>query len=148
MPVKLDQSMLLHLPLAGSCALVCISYAPGYTVHWIQALHGANDKAVAAQAWSGKVVTVEGEVVTVRKPDGSLALFQIPDPAGLVVILQDGGVAVTVNDQYAIMRAGIALAGSFWVSVQVDKGEPLGPCKIGDLAPSATALHAFGGGDD
>jgi hypothetical protein len=49
--------------------------------------------------------------------------------------LQRRGVQVTVSDQYCIMRAGITRAGSSCISVQADKGEPLGPCKIEDLPP-------------
>jgi hypothetical protein len=138
MSVKIDQSSLHILPLPDSSGLVCVSYAPGHNVHWIQALHSANHKEVAAQTWSGKVVTIDGEVVTVRKPDGSLARFRIHDPAELAAILERCGVKVTVNDQYCIMRAGITRAGSTCLSVQADNGEPLGPCKIGDLPPSLT----------
>jgi hypothetical protein len=148
MSIKIDQSFLHALPLPDSSGLVCQSYAPGHNVHWIQALHSANHKEVAAQTWSGKVTDVDGEVVTVRKPDGSLTRFRTHDPALLVAIVKRRGVKVTVNDQYCIMRAGITRAGSTCISVQADKGGPLEPCKIGDLQPSATALDASGGDDD
>ena len=138
MSVRIDQSSLHILPLPDSSGLVCVSYAPGHNVHPIQALHSANHKEVAAQTWSGKVVTIDGEVVTVRKPDGSLARFRIHDPAQMAAILERRGVKVTVNDQYCIMRAGITRAGSTCLSVQADKGEPLGPCRIGDFPASAT----------
>jgi hypothetical protein len=147
MSVKNDQSSLHALPLPDSGALVCTSYAAGHNVHWIQALHSANHKEVAARTWSGTVVTIDGEVVTVRKPDGSLARLRTHDPAHLATIVERRGVKVTVNDQYAIMRAGITRAGSTCISVQADKGEPLGPCKIGDLPPS-TAVHNASGGED
>ena len=148
MSVKIDQSSLRYLPLPDSSGLVCQSYAPGHNVHWIQALHSANHKEVAAQTWSGKVDTIEGEVAAVRKPDGSLARFRNHDPARLLVILEHKGVEVTVNEQYAILRAGITPAGSFCISVQADKGEPLGACKIGDLPPSATDLDVSGDEDE
>jgi hypothetical protein len=135
MSVKIDQSSLHTLPLSGSSGLVCQSYAPGHNVHWIQALHSANHKEVAEQTWAGKVVTIEGEVVTVRKPDGTLARFRTHDPAQLADIVKRRGAKLTVNDQYCIMRAGITRAGSTCISVQADKGEPLEPCKVGDLAP-------------
>ena len=143
MSVRIDQSSLHILPLPDSSGLVCVSYAPGHNVHHIQALHSANHKEVAAQTWSGKVVTIDGEVVTVRKPEGSLVRFRIHDPAQLAAILDRSGINITVNDQYCIMLAGVTRAGSICLSVQPGKGEPLGPCTIGDLPPSATDLDAF-----
>jgi hypothetical protein len=148
MSVKIDQSLLHVLPLPDSSGLVCQSYAPGHNVHWIQALHSANHKEVAAQTWSGKILTIAGEVMTVRKPDGSLVRFRTHDPAHLAGIVKRGGAKVTVNDQYCIMRAGITRAGSTCLSVQADKGEPLEPCHIGDLPPSATAIDSSGGDDE
>jgi len=148
MSVKIDQSSLHSLPLPDSGGLVCTWYAPGHNVHWIQALHSANHKEVAAQTWSGKVLTIDGEVVTVRKPDGSLVRFRTHDPAHLASIVKRRGVKVTVNDQYCIMRAGITRAGSTCISVQADKGEPLEPCHIGDLPPNATDLDASGDEDE
>ena len=112
--------------------IVCTTYAPGHTVHYIQALQSANRKAASAQTWRGKVVAVDGEVVTVRKSDGDLTRFRMHNPAGLVAILEDLGVDVTVNDQYAILRAGITRTGSFCISVKADSGEPLGPCPTDD----------------
>ena len=148
MSVKIDQSFLHVLPLPDSSGLVCQSYAPGHNVHWIQALHSANHKAVAAQTWSGKVLTIDGEVVTVGKPDGSLVRFRTHDSAHLASIVKRGGAKVTVNDQYCIMRAGITREGSTCISVQADKGEPLEPCHIGDLPPSATVLDVSGSEDE
>jgi hypothetical protein len=113
--------------------IVCTSYAPGHNVHYIQALHSANQKAVSAQTWPGKVVAVDGEILTVRKPGGDLTRFRIHNPAGLVAILEHVGVDVTVNDQYAILRAGITRTGSSCISVQTDSGEPLRPCPTDDL---------------
>lgn len=126
----------------------CISYKAGHNVHWIQALHSANKPEVAVQTWTGKIVTVEGEVVTVRKLDGSVARFRNHDPARLVVILEHMGVKVTVNEQYAILRAGITPAGSFCISVRADSGQPLGQCPTGDEPASATALDTSGGDDE
>jgi len=148
MSVKIDQSFLHVLPLPRSGGLVCVTYAPGHNVHWIQALRSANDEAAAAQTWSGKVTAVEGEVVTIRKPDGSLARFRTHDPARLVLILQRKGVNVTVNDRCCIMRAGVPRSGSTCFSVQAEKGEPLGPCKIADLPPSAPAIDSSVGEDE
>ena len=115
----------------------CTSYRPGHNVHWIQALHSANKAEVAAQTWSGQIVTVDGELLTVRQPDGSLKRFRNHDPARLVIILEHMGVDITVNDQFKILRAGITPAGSFGFSVQPDSGEPLGPCPTGDLHSDA-----------
>ena len=137
-----------HRLLPDLSRLGCKTYKAGHNVHWIQALRSSNDEAAAAKTWSGKVTAVEGEVVTVRKPDGSLARFRNHDPARLVVILEHKGVEVTVNEQYAILRAGITPAGSFCISVQADKGEPLGPCYVGDLPLFATDLDSSGGDDE
>ena len=95
MSVKIDQSSLHVLPLPRSGGLVCVTYAPGHNVHWIQALRSANDKEAAAQTWSGVVTAVEGEVVTVSKPDDSLVRFRVHDPAGLAALLQRRGMKVT-----------------------------------------------------
>jgi hypothetical protein len=130
---EIHQSSVHSLPLYDPGGLVCTSYAPGHNVHWIQVLHSANHKDVAAQTWSGEVTDIDGEVVTVRKPDGSLARFRIHNPSQLVVLLERLGAKVTINDQYCIMRAGITRAGSSCISVQADNGEPLGPCPGGDL---------------
>ena len=148
MSVKIDQSFLHSLPLPDTSALVCTWYAPGHNVHWIQALHSANHTEVASQTWSGKVLTIDCEVVTVGKPDGSLVRFRTHDPAHLASIVKRGGAKVTVNDQYCIMRASITRNGSTCISVQADKGEPLEPCHIGELPPSATATDASGGDDE
>jgi hypothetical protein len=148
MSVKIDQSSLHVLPIHRSGRLACVTYAPGHNVHWIQALRSSNDKEASTQTWSGIVTDVGGEVVTIRKPDGSLARFRTHDPARLVLILRRKGVKVTVNDRYAIMRAGFTRNGSTCLSVQADKGEPLGACTIADLPPSATALETSGGDDD
>jgi len=117
----------------------CTSYRAGHNVHWIQALHSANKAEVAAQTWSGQIVTVDGELLTVRKPDNTLIRFRNHDPARLVVTLEHMGVDITVNDQFKILRAGITPAGSFGFSVQPDTGEPLGPCKTDQLPPDVTA---------
>ena len=58
MSVKIDQSFLHVLPLPSSGRLVCITYAPGHNVHWIQALRSSNDEAAAAKTWSGMVLSL------------------------------------------------------------------------------------------
>ena len=125
---KIDLESLRRL-LPALSRFGCTSFRPGHNVHWIQALHSANKAEVAAQTWSGQILTFEGEVLTVRKPDNSLILFRNHDPARLIVILEHIGAEITVNDQFKILRAGITPAGSFGFSVQTDNGEPLGPCK-------------------
>ena len=128
--------------------LGCETYEAGHNVHWIQALRSSNDEAAAARTWSGKVTAVEGEVVTVRRLDGRLALFRNHDPARLLVILEHKGVGVTVNEQYCIMRAGITPDGSFCISVHADSGQPLGPCPTDHLPPSAKAVDSSGDDDE
>ena len=137
MSKKIDLASLRRL-LPDPSRFGCTSYRPGHNVHWIQALHSANKPEVAAQTWSGQIVTVEGEVLTVRKPDNSLILFRNHDPARLVIILEHMGAEITVNDQFAILRAGITPAGSFGFSVQTDSGKPLGPCPTAQLPPNET----------
>jgi hypothetical protein len=46
----------------------CISYLAGHNPHWIQWSHSARETG-PAKTWPGKIVAVEGEVLTVRKPD-------------------------------------------------------------------------------
>jgi hypothetical protein len=134
---KIDLESLRRL-LPDLSRFGCTTYRPGHNVHWIQALHSANKPEVAAQTWSGQILTVEGEVLTVRQPDNSLIRFRNHDPATLIVILEHMGVEITVNDQFKILRAGITPAGSFGFSVQPDNGEPLGPCKTVRLRPNET----------
>jgi hypothetical protein len=127
MSKKIDKRSFQHL-LPDLNPFGCPSYASGHHVHWIQALHSANKSEVAAQTWSGQIIAVDGELLTVRKADGSLSRFRNHDPARLVVILEHFGIDVTVNDQYAILRAGITRTGAFCISVRADSGEPLEPC--------------------
>jgi hypothetical protein len=143
MSKKIDLESLRRL-LPDLSRFGCTSYQPGHNVHWIQALHSANKAEVAAQTWSGQIVTVEGELLTVRKADKTLIRFRNHDPARLVVILEHMGVDITVNDQFKIARAGITPAGSFGFSVQPDSGEPLGPCPTGEHFDAAEELLAAG----
>jgi hypothetical protein len=115
----------------------CHSYLAGHNPHWIQWSHSAKETG-PAKTWPGKVVTVEGEVLTVRKPDESLTRFRCHDPVRLIFILEHLGVDVAVNDRWSILRAGITEAGAFCFSVKADDGQPLGPCPIGAL-PSNVA---------
>lgn len=81
MSKKIDPRSSGQLPIPDLYRLGCTSYKAGHNVHWIQALHTANRPEVSAQSWRGQIVTVDGEVLTVRKPDGSLARFRNHDPA-------------------------------------------------------------------
>lgn len=120
----------------------CMSYGAGHQAHWIQWMHSARNeslnnlgsKAVSAPTWSGKVVSVEGELLTVRKPDGSLRRFRHHDPVRLAVVLEHMGVDVTVDERWSFLRAGFTEAGhAFCFSVQADRGLPLGPCLTNDV---------------
>lgn len=121
-------------PIPALRRLGCTSYRGGHNVHWMQALHSANKPAVAAQTWSGTIVTVDGDVLTVRKPDGSLIRFRNHDPARLVATLERDGVDILINDQYAILCLSPSLEGrASCFSIQADNGEPLGPCQSDQL---------------
>jgi len=134
MSKKINPRPSSQLPIPNPHRLGCTSYFAGHNVHWIQALHTANRPEVSAQSWRGQIVTVDGEVLTVRKSDGSLTRFRNHDPARLVAVVERTGVDVLINDQYAILRVG-----SFCFSVKADSGEPLGPCPTDQLPPNPTA---------
>ena len=110
----------------------CTAYFAGHQVHWIQALRSANNEslhsvgsvAVSAPTWSGKVVSVEGEVLTVRKSDGSLARFRNHDPVRLVFILEHLGVDVPVHERWSTRRAGTTEAGSRRFPLNPHRGHP------------------------
>ena len=133
MSKKIDPRSSGQLPIHDLHRLGCTSYFAGHNVHWIQALHTANKPEVSAQSWRGQIVTVDGEVLTVRKPGDNLTRFRNHDPARLVAVVERTGVDVLINDQYAILRVG-----SFCFSVKADSGEPLGPCPIDQPPPNLT----------
>jgi len=116
----------------------CTSYLAGHNPHWIQWMHSSNETG-PAKTWPGKVVAVDGEVLTVRKPDESLTRFRTHDPVRLIFFLEHLGVDVTVNDRWSILRAGITEAGAFCFSVKADDGHALGPCPTGQLPSNVAA---------
>ncbi|HEY8717123.1 hypothetical protein [Pengzhenrongella sp.] len=134
MSKKIDPRSSGQLPIPDLHRLGCTAYIAGHNVHWIQALHTSDKSEVSAQSWRGQLVTVDGEVLTVRKPEDHLIRFRNHDPARLVAVLERTGVDVLINDQYAILRVG-----SFCFSIKADSGEPLGPCPIDQLPPNLTA---------
>ena len=113
--------------------LGCTSYAAGHGVHWIQALHTANKPEVSRASWRGQIVSIDGEVITVRRHDGEIVVLRNHDPARLIAISGGPGAGVLVNDQYAILRVG-----GYTFSVLPDSGEPLEPCPTDELRPDAT----------
>ena len=123
MSKKIDPRSSGQLPIPDAHRLGCTSYSAGHNVHWIQALHTANKSEVSVQSWRGQLDTVDGEVLTVRKPGGDLTRFRNHDPARLVAVVERTGADVLINDEYAILRVG-----SLCFSVKADSGESLGPC--------------------
>ena len=117
MSKKIDPRSSGQLPIPDAHRLGCTSYSAGHNVHWIQALHTANKSEVSVQSWRGQLVTVDGEVLTVRKPGGDLTRFRNHDPARLVAVVERTGAAVLINDEYAILRVG-----SLCFSVTADSG--------------------------
>ena len=134
MSKKIDPRSSGQLPIPDLHRLGCTAYFAGHNVHWIQALHTANKSDVSAQSWRGQILTVDGEVLTVRKQGDNLTRFRNHDPARLVAVVERTGVDVLINDQYAILRVG-----SFCFSVKADSGKPLGPCPTDQLSPNLTA---------
>ncbi|MDP9183898.1 MAG: hypothetical protein M3P04_14125, partial [Actinomycetota bacterium] len=103
--------------------LGCTSYHSGHGVHWIQALHTANKIEVSAKSWHGWIVSIEGELITVKRDGGDVVRFRNHDPIRLLAVLDVGSDEVLVNDQYAILRVG-----TYCFSVRRDKGVPLERC--------------------
>lgn len=113
--------------------LGCTSYAPGHTLHWIQATRTINNAAVSAASWTGLLVGLDGEVLTVKADDDRrLVHFRNHDPERLAAVAHLPA-AVLVNDQFAILRVG-----SYGFSVLRDVGEALSPCPTDPLPDGAT----------
>jgi hypothetical protein len=117
-------------PIPDAHRLGCVSYHAGHNVHWIQALHSINKPEVAARSWTGRILGMDGDSLTVRKPDGDLVVFRNHDLERLAAIrVVEGSDTVVVNDQYAILRVG-----NYCFSVKRDTGRRLSRC-ISDPPP-------------
>ncbi len=124
----------------------CRSYAPGHSVHWIQALHSANKPAVARRTRQGVLTAVDGDVLSVcfghvEEPEA----LRNHDPARLRAIAGPLPRAVSVNDEYCLLRVG-----PYCFSVHPAEDAPLGRCRYDDLVdggPAALAnrTHTHGG---
>jgi hypothetical protein len=112
----------------------CTSYRSGHQVHWIQALHSTNKPEVSAKSWLGRIVSIEGELITVAREGAADVRLRNHDPARLIATLGRGPRTVLVNDQYAILRVG-----SYCFSVRRDTGKPLEPCLTDQPPAAATA---------
>jgi hypothetical protein len=122
----------------------CSSYRSGHTVHWIQALHVANEPEVEARTRWGVIQSISGEVIEVRFDEGDVVRYRNHE-AGRMSVVAGGSGPVSVNDQYLLLRAG----GSCF-SVARDAGRPLQPCATDDVAGTdpaglAERLHTHSG---
>lgn len=119
----------------------CRSYAPGHSVHWIQALHSANRPAVARRTRRGVLTAVDGDVLSVcfgqlEEPER----LRNHDPERLRALAGPLPRAVSVNDEYCLLRVG-----QYAFSVQPAEEGPLGRCRYDDLrdgGPAALATRA------
>jgi hypothetical protein len=117
--------------------IACTSYRAGHHVHWIQALHTANKPEVSARSWRGRILSIEGELITVERHGGKVVRLRNHDPARLTAVIGDGSRAVLVNDQYAILRVD-----SYCFSVRRDEGVPLERCPA-DPTPAVATPEAI-----
>lgn len=107
----------------------CTSYAPGHTVHWIQALHTANKPEVARRTRQGTLIAVDGDELTIRfAGDAELERFRNHDPKRLLAAARRLPVTVSLNDRYCILRVG-----PYCFSVLKAARGPLGRCPVDDL---------------
>lgn len=100
----------------------CTSYAPGHTVHWIQALRSANDPSAAALTRRGRLVAVEGQRITLAFAGRRSAVLYNHDPQRLLAVAGTLPCPVTLNERFAILRIP-----PYCFSVA---REPLGPCPV------------------
>ncbi len=116
----------------------CTSYAPGHTVHWIQALHTANKPEVARRTRKGALVAVDGDVLTIRfAADSEPERFRNHDPQRLLRITGALPAAVSLNDGYCILRVG-----TYCFSVLRAPAGRLGRCPVDDLVDDGPATLA------
>lgn len=115
----------------------CTSYAPGHTVHFIQALHTANKPEVARRTRKGALTGVDGEVLTVRIAGANVPEhFRNHDPARLLAIAGALPAEISHNAGYCILRVG-----SYCFSVRRAGEGPLDSCPVDEPADfSAEAL--------
>lgn len=111
----------------------CTSYAAGHTVHWIQALHSANKPEVARRTRTGTLTAVEGDLLTIRfAADAEPERFRNHEPQRLLAIARQLPAAVSLNDQYCILRVG-----TYCFSVKQATSGPWGRCPVDDLPDSS-----------
>lgn len=107
----------------------CTSYAPGHTIHWIQALHSANKPEVASRTRRGTLFALDGEVLTVEfGGGGEPERFRNHDPRRLLAVARRLPASISLNDQYCILRVG-----SYCFSVRRAGDEPSSPCPLDEL---------------
>lgn len=113
--------------------LGCTLYTAGHNVHWIQALHTANKPEVSRRSWAGRIESIDGQRVTVRRKDGRTFVLLNHDPERLRLISADNAGQVVVNDQYALLRVR-----GYCFSVKRDDGRPLTRCLTDELPEGAS----------
>lgn len=111
----------------------CTLYAAGHTVHWIQALHSANKPEVARRTRTGTLIAVDGEVLMISfGADGEPERFRNHEPERLRAIARRLPTAVSLNDQYCLLRVG-----TYCFSVKQATSGPLGRCPVDDPPDSS-----------
>ncbi len=115
----------------------CTSYAPGHSVHFIQALHAANKPEVARRTRRGTLTAVDGDVLTIRIAGADVPeRFRNHDPARLLAIAGVLPTEISHNAGYGLLKVG-----SYCFSVRRAGEGPLDPCPVDELADfSAEAL--------
>jgi hypothetical protein len=117
---------------------VCALLAPGHRPHWIQALGSENKPEIAALTVTGRVVSLDGELIILDLPDGT-AGFRNHNPDLMHRCLSDGGRQVRFNRHYRVLRWP-AVPGPVF-EVAPNEGFPLGRCLTdGDLADPDRSL--------
>jgi len=109
----------------------CTSYAPGHTVHRVQALHTVNKPEVARRTRKGTPTADDGDVLTIRvAADTEPERVRNHEPQRLLAIARRPPAGVSLNDDYNILRSRYVLlraTGRQRVLRSVPGRRPTGP---------------------
>ena len=88
----------------------CSSYRSGHTVHWIQALHVANEPEVEARTRWGVIQSISGEVIEVRFDEGDVVRYRNHEAGRMSVVAGGSGRSVSTTSTCCCGQAGPASA--------------------------------------